>query len=589
MQADFDAAIARLRRAGTDLGTIEAKGASQALPKTVVETLSAFSNTRGGLLLLGVDEERGFASVAGIDAPKLAADLASVAEASMEPPLSPRIDVVEHEGRSAVIAQVDALDSSRRPCYVVNQGLSRGAYRRTHDGDRRLTTYEVHILRAGRSQPLFDAEVVQGATEAHLDPILVSTLVTRVRERSVALRHLPDEDLLRRLRVKIDVGDSCGITLGGLLALGTYPQEFFPQLDVTYVSFATTSGESTEDGQRFLDNRSIDGSIPTMMTEALAVMRRNMKRRAFITGDGREDRWEYPEEAIRELLANALMHRDYHPLARGTPVSIRQYPDRVEVSSPGGLHGVVSLDDLTANGLSSSRNAFLAKLLEDVEVAPSGRTVCENRGTGLVDAMAALRKAGIGAWEFIDSVSAFRVRISNEGLLDESSLAWLASIDTAGLERDQHLALAFARRHGEISNEGLRRISGRDTSSATRLLTQLAVRGLLEKMGEGRWTTWKPTGSPERPDLFATELDETARTPNDDIGIAPKDRRAEVLGCLAEGPATTREIARALGFSRQSALNWLNRLEAEGRVEATAVKRKSRNNRWTLARANGIV
>jgi len=66
-----------------------------------------------------------------------------------------------------------------------------------------------------------------------------------------------------------------------------------------------------------------------------------MKRRAFIFGAGREDRWEYPEEAIRELIANAVIHRDHHPLARGTPVGVRRYPDRIAVSSPGGLHGAV--------------------------------------------------------------------------------------------------------------------------------------------------------------------------------------------------------------------------------------------------------
>ena len=585
MQADFDAAIARLRRAGTDLETIEAKSASRALPKTVVETLSAFSNTRGGLLLLGVDEARGFAPVEGIDAVKLAADLASAAEAQMEPPLSPRIDIVAHGGSAAVIAQIDALEASRRPCYVGVRGLSRGVFRRTHDGDRRLTTYEVHVLQAGRGQPVFDREIVPGATDEHLDPMLVNALLSRIRDtRPAVFGSLGDAEILSRLRVRIDDDGIPAITLGGLLALGTYPQEFFPQLDVTFVSFVTTTGESTETGQRFFDNRSVDGPIPVMVAETLSVMKRNMKRRAFITGAGREDRSEYPEEAIRELIANALIHRDYHPSARGTSVSVRQYPDRVEVSSPGGLHGAVSLDDLTTSGMSSSRNSHLAKLLEDVEVPGTRRTVCENRGSGLVDAMAALRKAGIEEWEFIDTVSAFRVRIGNEGLLDPSSLSWLASLGTAGLEREQHLALAYVRRHGEISNGRLREISGRDSAAVTRLLSQLAARGLLEKVGEGRWTTWRMGDASGRPDLFtdpedATRAGATTRT--------RKDRGADVMACLADGPVTARHIAERLRFSRQSALNWLNRLEREGEVKTTAANRRSRENRWALSSWHG--
>ena len=581
MQAEFDAAIARLKRAGTDLETIEAKSASIALPRTVVETLSAFSNTRGGLLLLGVDEQRGFAPVDGIDAAKLAADLASAAKTQMEPALSPRIDIVAYGTGSAVVAQVDALDAFRRPCYVRSQGLPRGAYRRTHDGDRRLSTYEVHVMQAGKGQPLFDTEAVPGATIEDIDPERLNRLLSRIRRNKVGFRELPDDDVLRRLRVKVRIDGEWYITLAGLLALGRYPQEFFPQLNVTFVSFVTATGESTEAGQRFHDNQPIDGSISEIVTETLAVLRRNMKRRAFIFGAGREDRWEYPEEAIRELIANAVIHRDYHPLARGTPVSVRQYPDRIEVSSPGGLHGAVSLEDLTTNGLSSSRNAYLAKLLEDVEIEDSGRTVCENRGSGLIDAMAALRKAGMQEWKFIDSVSSFRVRIGNEGLLDETSLSWLESLDATGLGQDQRLALAFARRHGEVSNEQLRELSGKDSSTVTRLLTHLAAQGLLEKVGEGRWTTWRLAEPTDRADLFSQEHHRETR-PSRAESIPRGDREATILACLAGGPVTATHVAETIGFTRQSALNWLNRLEAQGKVQPTATSRKSRNNRWML-------
>ena len=79
-----------------------------------------------------------------------------------------------------------------------------------------------------------------------------------------------------------------------------------------------------------------------------------MKRRGIVVGLGREDRWEYPEEAIREIVANALMHRDYHSLAHGSQVRVELYPDRLVVSSPGGIYGPVAREDLMAEPVSSS-------------------------------------------------------------------------------------------------------------------------------------------------------------------------------------------------------------------------------------------
>ena len=185
------------------------------------------------------------------------------------------------------------------------------------------------------------------------------------------------------------------LTLAGLLSLGRYPQQFFPQLNVTFVAFPTTTGRPMQDGTRFLDNVPIDGPIPTMIAEAQAAVRRNTIRRAEVTGDGRLDLWEYPDEAVRETVVNALLHRDYHPSAHGAQVRIELYPDRLEVVNPGGLHGQLNRDHLFTMPVTSSRNSRLAKLLEDIEIPHTNRAVCENRGSGLLAVAASLQDAGL--------------------------------------------------------------------------------------------------------------------------------------------------------------------------------------------------
>ncbi|HZJ28147.1 MAG TPA: ATP-binding protein [Acidimicrobiia bacterium] len=581
LQEPFEAALDRLRRASTDLQDVEAKAAAGGLPRSAVETVSAFANAEGGLLILGLDEVDGFRPVE-VDASKLAADLASACADQMEPPIRPEIDVVAIDEHPVVIAVIDPLPIERKPCFVKARGIERGSFLRTHDGDRALTTYEVHVLRSSQGQPQDDTMPVPEATLADLDPGLLSRLLRRLRDtRGPVFATATDDDILRMMGVVIATDKGPAITLGGLLALGRYPQQHFPQLDITFVAYPTTTGEPLQDGTRFTDNQSIDGPIPAMVAGALAAMRRNMKRRSVVVGLGREDTWEYPEEAVREVIANALMHRDYHPLARGAQVRVELYPDRLEVSSPGGLYGPVAREDLLAESVSSSRNAVLAKLLEDVEVPDTGRTVCENRGTGLLVAAAALRNAGIEPPLLVDTVREFRVLIRNHGLLDEEALAWLANVDTTGLHDRQRLGLAFARRHSPITNQQYRTLTGCDALTATRDLTGMAGLGLLEKSRDRRWARWHLAG--------ANRDDGQTPLPFGNEGTASprRDRRPDLLRLLVGGPRSSRELAASLGMTKEGVLKWLRRMEADGEVTTTGSRRKSRANKWRLEPGRG--
>ena len=576
LQTELDDAVLRLRVAGTDLQTIEVKSGEGGLPKSLPETISAFANARGGMLLLGLSETDGFNTVP-IDAAKLAADLGAVCAEHLDPPVRADIDIAEVEGQPVVVALVDELPPDQKPCYVISRGVDRGSYIRTHDGDRRLSTYEVHVLSSSKGQPVDDTVVVPDAALSDLDPDRVGSLLRRLRaNRGNVFSNVDDATILRMMGVTANTDSGPGITLVGLLALGIFPQQFVPQLNVTFVAFATRSGQPMADGTRFLDNQSIDGPIASMVSETLAAMRRNMKRRGIVVGLGREDRWEYPEEAIREIVANALMHRDYHSLAHGSQVRVELYPDRLVVSSPGGIYGPVAREDLMAEPVSSSRNARLAKLLEDVEIGSTGRTVCENRGTGLLAMAGALRDAGIEPPTIDDFVREFRVTISNHGLLDDEAVEWLSTLDTAGLGDRQRLALAYLRRKTTITNREYRSLSGCDSLTATRELTGLASTGLIDKTSDRRWTVWRlvdeaSSGGGQQSLEFVSS------------GVSQRrDRRPEIRKQLGSGPKSALEMSNTLGLTKQGLLVWLRRMEDEGVVRITCANRRSPNNKWEL-------
>ena len=181
LQEMLDGTVARLRAAGTDLESVEVKEASGGFPRSAVESVCAFANARGGLLILGLTDGD-FRPVA-VDAAKLAADLASACSDDLDPPVRPEIDIALVQDHPVVVAKINPLDYQRKPCYVRRQGMERGAYLRTHDGDRRMNSYEVHIMVSGRGQPDDDMAPVEDARIEDLDVDLVDALLHRLRER----------------------------------------------------------------------------------------------------------------------------------------------------------------------------------------------------------------------------------------------------------------------------------------------------------------------------------------------------------------------------------------------------------------------
>ena len=563
--------LSRLQ-AGLGETPVEAKRARSAVPDDLLEAISAFSNAaEGGTVLLGVDEARGFAVTGVENVEGIVNRVAQACRDELEPPVQPAISSETVDGHPLVIVEVPALPAGQKPCYIRSRGVTNGAFVRVGSTNRKLTPYEAALLVANRSQPRNDTAAAPDATGDDLDPVLVAALTERIRSRRPAFQQLDDPTILTRLNVLTSTGR---ITIAGLLALGSFPQRVFPQLDVTFAVYGRTDREPLPDGTRFLDSTSVDGSIPSILAETLGHIRRNMRYRAVIQGGGRLDVPDYPEAALREALANALMHRDYSEPSLGTQVRVEMFPDRIEIESPGGLYGPVSPEALQAGDPpSSSRNAALAKLLEDV-VGRDGQAVAENRGTGIATMLRALREAGLAPPEFDDRVSRFVVRFGNATLIDEATLAWIGSLGQQGLTERQIAGLALARRGGILTNARYRALSGGDAATATRELGNLRDRRLLTRAGAGQRATWRLAR-----DVAAEPREKGLASP----GRATSEiRRQQVRRLLEGGERSTRELADATGLGKQSIRNYLGDLREAGIVEPTSERIKSPATRWRL-------
>lgn len=588
-----------LRQAGSESAFVEAKKAAQGLPTRLWESLSAFANSPGGgVIILGVDEEAGFRAVGVPDPARIQADLASVCD-RMEPPLRPLIEVHRVDGAAVVSAEVPEIDYRQKPCYYQGAGMIGGAFVRVASGNRRLTQYEIQTLLDNRGQPRHDLEPVLEKTPADLDRERVEAFLARVREHEGApYREWDDERLLRTFRVLTEHDGRLVPTLAGYLCFGAYPQAEFPGLHLSVIRYpAAHAGEPGAIGERFADNVKVEGPLTKMLADGLAAIARNLRHRAVMRGFLREDVPEYPIEALREALANALGHRDYAALARGTPVQVRLFPDHLEIENPGGLFGPVTEDRLGEPGVQAARNAHLMRLLEDLPVARGRGVVSENRGSGITAMLLALRRAGMEPPRFEDRRTSFRVTFSNASLLDADTIEWLNRFQATPLSDAQRLALALARRSGRLTNAEYCRLNFTDSRSATRDLGELVKQGLLQQHGSRRWTyytltrlaTADPTTGARR--TRADRREDIAELRHVDAGwIRPArgDRRNDILELLrARGPMSRAELAAALGLRSPGVHRWLRVLRREGRIELTTTSPRAPNAKYRLVRGNG--
>lgn len=563
--------IENLRELGSDVADIEIKKALGGFPRGLRDTVSAFANTVGGIIILGLDEADGFAATGLADPSKMASDLAAMCSDEMEPAIRPHIRIHAFEGVQLLVAEVPELPREQKPCFYKGAGITKGAFTRVHDGDRQLSSYEVQMMLSSRGQPMSDVEPVPGVGPEALDELLVAAMMLRLRSsRPYAYQELSSHEIMRRMKVTVADENGAGdvVSLGGLLALGSYPQEHFPQLMLTFVHYPNERGSDEESGVRFLDSVAIEGPIPVMVRDALAAIRRNMSRRSIVTGAGRRDIWEYPETALREAVTNALVHRDLSPASRGAQVQVEMFPDRLVIRNPGGLFGPVTLDNLGEEGSTSSRNSALLRILEDVPIPGEDRTVCENRGSGVRAMVNALRRSGMTAPKFDDRISSFVVTFPNHSLLSEEVVRWIGSLGEEGLTESQCMGLAVLHGGTVLDNATYRKLTGLDSRIATSELQDLVAREVVEQVGTRRWARYRLARR--------FEADEGVRKRHP----TPADRREEILEALGTSTASRAELAERTGLTDQTVRRWLRLMRKEGLVEATEKAAGSRNTKY---------
>ncbi|MDY5841027.1 MAG: ATP-binding protein [Corynebacterium camporealensis] len=458
--------IEQLRLIGSDTQRIEVKSA---VGKSTVATLSAFSNGSGGTLIVGLSEPDGFTPVANFSASQAQDQLESRC-LQLTPPVRPDISILDYEGTSLLVADIKEMSALEKPCYASERGVLKGSYIRTGDGDSRLSEYEVNRLLEEHTQPKWDEQEVDEASLVDLDDEALDAFLAIQKERRPKTFAQGTETALHRLRIL----KSDHPTLAALLALGEYPQEFYPRLTVTFAQFPGTSKGDITTGVRLLDSATLTGTIPELVSAGIDIVKKNMRTAGYIGDKARTNLPDYPLVAVREALVNALMHRDYSPHSLGSQVQINMFVDRLEITSPGGLYGGVTLRNLGQAGVSSTRNQRLTTLLEDTPL-PEGGMAAENRGTGIPTINQALANALMPEPEIINRIDSFTIIFHRRRV---------ASEERYGTARDQVLRLLEEKPSASTSE--LVDATKLSRTAVQKALNELIAEKVVEKTEPGR-------------------------------------------------------------------------------------------------------
>ncbi|MGQ9584386.1 MAG: ATP-binding protein [Anaerolineae bacterium] len=425
----------------------------------LAETLVAFANTDGGTILVGWSPEGGSGDA------WLEEDLEAAlreAQAACTPPVRVEWRPFESRGRQGVaivVARSGELHSLADGRVLVRAGAE----------NRPLGGEEIRQLAATKGTGDFEVETVPGATREDLSDEVIAEYIEKRTERQRRPVSGPVDELLTEIGALDEAGEP---TVAGLLLFGHKPSTFLPQAGLVFVRFVGTEPRGRDGLAGYGRREEINGPLPHLIEQAWKVLWEEMRVEAVVRGLEREERTEYPPFAVREALVNAVAHRDYR--LRGRRIEIRMFADRLEVASPGGLPGYITLDNIVEEHFSRNPR-IVAGLFQWGFI--------EELGLGIDRMIEAMVEAGHPPPRF--RATPYSVTVTLYNVRERPVMpAWQKDMNERQLR-----ALAYIQEKGSITNREYRELCPSVTAETLRLdLADLVDKGVLLKIGDKRGT-----------------------------------------------------------------------------------------------------
>lgn len=548
MDDELQRIVTRLRQQGTDDAGVEVKSSSTKLTSDIWDSISAFANTAGGTVILGLAEKDSFRPVEHFALDRVRDQFVEGigdggtqgARLTNPPAYGLRRGVID--GASVLVITIAENQPGAKPCFVTAKGVNGGSYKRVDDKNIKLSATEIFEFQNLLLPSDADGELIDDAEPSDLDGEIVASLLTKEADSKALHGARTREEKLKRLNIM----DSTGrVRLAGLLVVGSYPQQYLPRLLVDVAVHPGREKSLPEAGPRFLDRVQAVGPLADVVDEAVNAVTRNLRTHSVVQGAARREVPEIPTEVVREAIANAVVHREYAPIFRGQPVTVDVFSDRIEISNPGGLWGGKTRENLD-DGTSRCRNQKLLQLMQRVAVRGHGGFTVEGQGSGVRLMINGMRAHALNKPTFDVTPDQVRVTLWRHGAAVPEHRDWLHHLVNRELSPREDAALLLAKQNGEVSVTALRETLRIDSDESRVLLEALRQEGVLRESGKERYLLAE--GAP-----------------------LPSESQMEIIRVLsASDPVSIREIAEAVGRTVNGLRQPLRALVKGGWVVATA-------------------
>lgn len=421
--------------------------------KEIVETCAAFATAKGGRLYIGVADD---GRIVGVQLGKgTLEDLANKIAQNTSPKIVPTVATVVNEEKTVITLEVS--EHPTKPVYAFGKPCRRSG--RTNQVLSPNEAAELYLTTRGVT---WDETALPEASLQDISAEKVRSFWDRARSerRLNTSADMPVEQVLRQLNLVRDGK----ITVAALLLFGKDPARLLAQ---SVLRCARFKGDDTV---HFLDMKVIEGTVIDQVEEAMAFVRRNTSMAVKIEGKlERTERWEYPLDAVREAIINAVCHRDY---ADSGNVQVRIFDHGLEVWNPGALPAGLTVEDLRRNHESKPRNKLVARVFFLIRYI-------EQFGTGTGRMIEECRQSDIPEPQFESRASSFLVRFRKPASLEEC-------LEGLKLSERQWKGVQYVEKHGQITRKEYEAAMGVPAATAKRDLSALVRSGILETRGSGR-------------------------------------------------------------------------------------------------------
>ncbi len=414
--------------------------------KAFYKTISAFANTKGGIILLGVDKN---SNPAGIElSTRFLEDLTNRIVNKLS--LYPDIETIDIEGKRVITVRV--VHSG----YLVS--YEGRYYERIGNTTREMNQQKLKVLLL-KGKPWDSITTDISLEEIDSDSVknFIHLAVNNNRLTNVSLNE-PQQIILEKLDLLVDGK----LTNGAVLLFGNNPQKHFINLCVRMGRFKT---ETT-----IIDDKWIKGNLFQQFEETIKIIKQFISVRYEIKGIERKDIWDYPITAIREALLNALTHRDYFNIANF--IVIKVYDDHIWFSNPGGLPEGITIEQLKKPHQSYLRNPLIAKVFYLAGFI-------EQYGSGTVRMVNWMKEAALPEPEYKEEMGGFSVYFHKDIYTEEY-------LRKKELNERQVKAVMYVKKKGKITNKEYQEINSVSNKTAYLELSDITEKGILTTEGSGR-------------------------------------------------------------------------------------------------------